>query len=53
MTNKEEIYDLVQTHPEWLDDDDITKMTGISVASTGSQAVSSTCKLEANSPTVD
>ena len=29
MTNKEEIYDLVQTHPEGLDDDDITKMTGI------------------------
>jgi len=29
MTNKEEIYDLLQTHPEGLDDDDITKMTGI------------------------
>jgi hypothetical protein len=29
MTNKEEIYDLVQSHPEGLDDDDISKLTGI------------------------
>ena len=29
MTNKEEIFDLLQGHPEGLDDDDITKMTGI------------------------
>jgi hypothetical protein len=29
MTNKEEIYDLLQGHPEGLDDDDITKITGI------------------------
>jgi hypothetical protein len=29
MTNKEEIYGLLQGHPEGLDDDDITRMTGI------------------------
>jgi hypothetical protein len=29
MTNKEEIYDLVNNHPEGLDDDDIAEMTGI------------------------
>jgi hypothetical protein len=29
MTNKEEIYDLVNSHPEGLDDDDIAEMTGI------------------------
>src|ERR1051326_3019215 len=29
MTNKEEIYDLIQKHPEGLDDDDISTMTGI------------------------
>jgi hypothetical protein len=29
MTNKEEIFDLIQKHPEGLDDDDISKMTGI------------------------
>jgi len=29
MTNKEEIYGLLQAHPEGLDDDDITEMTGI------------------------
>jgi hypothetical protein len=29
MTNKEEIFDLIQNHPEGLDDDDISKMTGI------------------------
>jgi hypothetical protein len=29
MTNKEEIYDLVNNHPEGLDDDDISEMTGI------------------------
>src|SRR5687767_1255163 len=29
MTNKEEIFDLLQQHPEGLDDDDITKITGI------------------------
>ena len=27
--NKEEIFDLIQGHPEGLDDDDISKMTGI------------------------
>ena len=29
MTNKEEIYDLIQDHPEGLDDDDIASLTGI------------------------
>jgi hypothetical protein len=29
MTNKEEIFDLIQKHPEGLDDDDISNMTGI------------------------
>jgi hypothetical protein len=29
MTNKEEIFELLQQHPEGLDDDDITKITGI------------------------
>jgi hypothetical protein len=29
MTNKEEIFDLIQNHPEGLDDDDIAKITGI------------------------
>src|SRR5947207_14901751 len=28
-TNKEEIYNLIQNHPEGLDDDDISKITGI------------------------
>jgi hypothetical protein len=28
-TNKEEIFDLIQKHPEGLDDDDISKLTGI------------------------
>jgi hypothetical protein len=29
MTNKEEIFDLIASHPEGLDDDDIAEMTGI------------------------
>jgi hypothetical protein len=29
MTNKEEIFDLISSHPEGLDDDDIAEMTGI------------------------
>jgi hypothetical protein len=29
MTNKEEIFDLIQNHPEGLDDDDIAQLTGI------------------------
>src|ERR1041384_6433793 len=29
MTNKEEIFDLINKHPEGLDDDDIAEMTGI------------------------
>ncbi len=28
-TNKEEIYNLIRNHPEGLDDDDISKITGI------------------------
>jgi hypothetical protein len=29
MTNKEEIFDLINKHPEGLDDDDIADLTGI------------------------
>ena len=29
MTNKEEVFDLIQGHPDGLDDDDISDMTGI------------------------
>jgi len=29
MTNKEEIFELIQGHPEGLDDDDISHITGI------------------------
>ena len=29
MTNKEEIFELIQNHPEGLDDDDIAQLTGI------------------------
>jgi hypothetical protein len=29
MTNKEEIFDLINRHPEGLDDDDIAEITGI------------------------
>ena len=29
MTNREEIFDLINSHPEGLDDDDIAEMTGI------------------------
>jgi len=29
MTNKEEVFDLIQGHPEGLDDDDISELTGI------------------------
>ena len=29
MTNKEEVFDLIQGHPEGLDDDDISDLTGI------------------------
>ena len=29
MTNKEEIFDLINNHPEGLDDDDIAEITGI------------------------
>src|ERR1043165_3173590 len=28
-TNKEDVFDLIQSHPEGLDDDDISAMTGI------------------------
>jgi hypothetical protein len=29
MTNKEEVFGLIQNHPEGLDDDDISEITGI------------------------
>ena len=29
MTNKEEVFDLITGHPEGLDDDDISELTGI------------------------
>jgi hypothetical protein len=29
LTNKEEIYELIRKHPEGLDDDDISQLTGI------------------------
>src|SRR2546421_430563 len=29
MTNREEVFDLIQSHPEGLDDDDISEITGI------------------------
>src|SRR3954471_6260757 len=29
MTNKQEIFDLITSHPEGLDDDDIAEITGI------------------------
>ena len=29
MTNKEEIFDLIQKHPEGIDDDDISTLSGI------------------------
>jgi len=29
MTNKEQVFDLIQEHPEGLDDDDISTLTGI------------------------
>ena len=45
MTNKEEIYDLLQGHPEGLDDDDITTMTGIQ----SRQQVQQLCNQLANS----
>lgn len=28
-TNKEQVFDLIQSHPEGLDDDDITELSGI------------------------
>ncbi|HET9215790.1 MAG TPA: hypothetical protein VFR18_02355 [Terriglobia bacterium] len=45
MTNKEEIFDLLQEHPEGLDDDDITKITGIQ----SRQQVQQLCNQLANS----
>jgi hypothetical protein len=45
MTNKEEIFGLLQQHPEGLDDDDITKMTGIQPR----QQVQQLCNQLANS----
>jgi hypothetical protein len=45
VTNKEEIFDLLQSHPEGLDDDDITQMTGIQ----SRQQVQQLCNQLANS----
>ena len=45
MTNKEEIFGLIQEHPEGLDDDDITKITGIQ----SRQQVQQLCNELANS----
>src|SRR5688572_16335273 len=45
MTNKEEIFGLLQEHPEGLDDDDITKITGIQ----SRQQVQQLCNELANS----
>jgi len=33
-TNKEDVFDLIQKHPEGLDDDDISAMTGITPPAT-------------------
>jgi hypothetical protein len=45
VTNKEEIFDLLQSHPEGLDDDDITQITGIQ----SRQQVQQLCNQLANS----
>ena len=45
MTNKEEIFELLQQHPEGLDDDDITQITGIQ----SRQQVQQLCNQLANS----
>jgi hypothetical protein len=45
MTNKEEIFSLLQGHPEGLDDDDITQLTGIQ----SRQQVQQLCNQLANS----
>jgi len=45
MTNKEEIFELIQDHPEGLDDDDILRMTGIQPR----QQVQQLCNQLANS----
>ena len=45
MTNKEEIFDLLQIHPEGLDDDDIAQLTSIQ----SRQQVQQLCNQLANS----
>ena len=45
MTNKEEVFDLIQGHPEGLDDDDIAELTGIQPR----QQVQQLCNQLANS----
>ena len=45
MTNKEEIFDLLQVHPEGLDDDDIAQLTSIQ----SRQQVQQLCNQLANS----
>ena len=49
MTNKEEIFDLLQQHPEGFDDDDITRMTGIQ----SRQQVQQLCNQLANSQRIE
>jgi hypothetical protein len=45
MTNKEEIFDLLQAHPEGLDDDDIAQLTSVQ----SRQQVQQLCNQLANS----
>ena len=45
MTNKEEIFDLLQAHPEGLDDDDIAQLTKVQ----SRQQVQQLCNQLANS----
>ena len=45
MTNKEEVFDLIQGHPEGLDDDDIAELSGIQPR----QQVQQLCNQLANS----
>jgi hypothetical protein len=49
MTNKEEIFDLINHHPEGLDDDDIAAMTGIQPR----QQVQQLCNQLADSQRID
>jgi hypothetical protein len=49
MTNKEEIFDLINKHPEGLDDDDIAELTGIQPR----QQVQQLCNQLADSERID